>query len=120
LFANPGDRHHDVIKTLCVIKAMVTWHNEKTARICRERCGGGGFLEYNILPMSLFGAHSGMTAEGDNSVLMQKVVKDIMVHTRGGKHKVPKISKSRVQEISQLSDVTADFEALRDLIFVKE
>jgi hypothetical protein len=24
------------------------------------------------------GSHSGMTAEGDNSVLMQKVVKDIM------------------------------------------
>ena len=39
------------------------------------------------------GAHSGMTAEGDNSVLMQKVAKDLLAHTNSGKHKLPKVSK---------------------------
>jgi acyl-CoA oxidase len=49
---------------------MNTWHCEKTARICRERCGGGSYLSYNGVCEVLKGAHSGMTAEGDNSVLM--------------------------------------------------
>lgn len=65
---------------------MVTWHSEKTSRICRERCGGASFLASNVIGMAVMGAHSGMTAEGDNSVLMQKVVKDLLAHTHRGKH----------------------------------
>ena len=57
---------------------MTTWHLEKTATICRERCGGGSYLLSSMIPEGLIGAHSGMTAEGDNRVLMQKVVKDIL------------------------------------------
>mmetsp|Transcript_19293 Transcript_19293/g.29589 ORF Transcript_19293/g.29589 Transcript_19293/m.29589 type:complete len:410 (-) Transcript_19293:718-1947(-) len=49
LFANQQGREHDVIKTLCAVKAMVTWNAEKVSRICRERVGGGGFLEYNSI-----------------------------------------------------------------------
>lgn len=70
LFANQEGRKHEVIKTLCVVKAMLCWHNEKTSRICRERCGGGSYLMCNIIPDGIFGSHSGMTAEGDNKVLM--------------------------------------------------
>lgn len=43
---------------------------EKVATVCRERCGGGGFLKYNRVADAIEGAHSGMTAEGDNRVLM--------------------------------------------------
>jgi acyl-CoA oxidase len=70
LFANHVDREHEVIKTLCCIKTLVTWNGEKVARICRERCGGGSFLIINRIGVGVGGAHSGMTAEGDNSVLM--------------------------------------------------
>lgn len=49
LFASPGDRKHEIIKTLCAVKAIVTWHCEKVGRVCRERTGGAGFLEYNML-----------------------------------------------------------------------
>jgi acyl-CoA oxidase len=76
---------------------MVTWHHEKVARICRERCGGGSFLASNVIGAILAGAHSGMTAEGDNSVLMQKVVKDLLAHTSKGKHLTPKIKKETLQ-----------------------
>jgi len=31
-----------------------------------------------MIPNAVEGSHSGMTAEGDNRVLMQKVVKDIL------------------------------------------
>lgn len=45
---------------------------------------------------SLFGAHSGMTAEGDNSVLMQKIVKDIMTDVRAKKHDNLQLSKEEI------------------------
>ena len=70
LFANQEGRKHEVIKTLCIVKAMISWHKEKTGRVCRERCGGGSFLEFNKISEAVVGAHSGMTAEGDNSVLL--------------------------------------------------
>lgn len=95
LFANQEGRKHEVIKTLCVIKAMVSWNCERVSRTCRERCGGASYLANTKLPGVLYGSHSGMTAEGDNSVLMQKVVKDIMVHYRKGKHIVPVVSKDQ-------------------------
>ena len=86
LFTNQKDNEHAIIKTLCVIKTFVTWNCEKVSRICRERCGGGSYLVCNVIPEGISGAHSGMTAEGDNSVLMQKVVKDVLSHTQEGIH----------------------------------
>jgi len=44
LFANQAGKEHAIIKTLCVIKTFVSWHQEKVGRICRERCGGGSYL----------------------------------------------------------------------------
>jgi len=40
------------------------------SRICRERCGGGSYTHYSAVSEGVWGAHSGMTAEGDNKVLM--------------------------------------------------
>jgi acyl-CoA oxidase len=79
---------------------MVTWHCEKTSRICRERCGGGSYLENTLIGQGVFSAHSGMTAEGDNSVLMQKVVKDLLTHQRKGKHQMPQIKQQTIKTIS--------------------
>lgn len=64
------ENEHKIIKTFCAIKAMMAWHSEKTSRICRERCGGASYLRYNLITEILIGAHSAMTAEGDNKVLM--------------------------------------------------
>jgi hypothetical protein len=54
----------------------------------------------------LNGTHSGMTAEGDNKVLMQKVVKDILTHTRKGKHQSPQLPKEDLKAISAMTDVS--------------
>lgn len=70
LFANPKGREQDIIKTLCALKAMTTWHSEEVGTVCRERCGGAAYLLYNAIGSTVNGSHSGMTAEGDNSVLM--------------------------------------------------
>ena len=46
----------------------------------------------SAIPEGIAGAHSGMTAEGDNRVLMQKVVKDIMSDMQKKQHVMPKLS----------------------------
>jgi len=44
----------------------------------RERSGGQGFLAANLYAEGLASCHAAMTAEGDNRVLMIKVVKDLL------------------------------------------
>jgi acyl-CoA oxidase len=98
---------------------MVTWNSEKASRICRERGGGATFLQYQQVGQGIAGAHSGMTAEGDNSVLMQKVVKDLLTHHRKGKHVVPVIKKEALREIAQMDDVS-NVTAMKTLIYLRE
>lgn len=49
---------------------------QETATLCRERCGGQGYLSVNRFGQIIGFAHAGITAEGDNRVLMQKVAKE--------------------------------------------
>lgn len=78
LFVDPTGREHLQIRSFCAAKTMISWHLERMASICRERCGGGSFLLNSAIPEGIISSHSGMTAEGDNRVLMQKVAKDIL------------------------------------------
>ena len=78
IFANPKGKEHELIRIFISTKVLIGWNLLDTATVCRERCGGGGFLSNNRIIEGRYGAHSGMTAEGDNRVLMQKVVKDIL------------------------------------------
>ncbi|ETV81010.1 hypothetical protein, variant [Aphanomyces astaci] len=72
------DDHTEVLQLCCIIKALVTWNNEQVATIGRERCGGQGFLSANRFGEAIAGAHAGITAEGDNRVLTQKVTKELL------------------------------------------
>lgn len=92
LFADPTGRENEQIRTFCAIKCLTTWNMEQCATICRERCGGGSYLSGSIVPEGIIGAHSGMTAEGDNRVLMQKVVKDIMTDMVKEIHRMPQMT----------------------------
>ena len=73
LQAEDGSEHADVVTMCCVTKAISGWHVGETAAICRERCGGQGYLSCNKFGVDVALTHACMTAEGDNSVLMQKV-----------------------------------------------
>ena len=57
----------------CALKPICSWHLENLVSVCRERCGGQGYLSCNRFGTFIGLAHAAMTAEGDNSVLMQKV-----------------------------------------------
>jgi len=57
----------------CALKPLCSWHALETATTCRERCGGQGYLSCNRFGQIIGFGHAGVTAEGDNRVLMQKV-----------------------------------------------
>lgn len=81
LFANPKGRENEIIRVCCAIKGLCSWNLERVSTVCRERCGGGGYTAHARIGEGIVGAHSAMTAEGDNRVLMQKIVKDILADT---------------------------------------
>jgi len=74
--AKDGSEHKEVVTMCCAIKPITSWLLEETVSITRERCGGQGYLSCNRFGTFLGLAHAAMTAEGDNSVLMQKVAKE--------------------------------------------
>lgn len=72
----------------CVIKALTGWHVGEAASVCRERCGGQGYLSCNRFGPAIGYAHAAMTAEGDNSVLMQKVATERLMVFKPSKEKL--------------------------------
>lgn len=93
VFANPKGYENQAIRIYCSVKTMSSWNFAEIGRHCRERLGGGSFLNYTGIPGAIEGSHSGMTAEGDNAVLMQKVVKDILADLQKEQHPMPKMTK---------------------------
>ena len=82
LFVNPVGRENEIIRVMCATKCLNSWNAVDLGTVCRERCGGAGLLDYNSINKTIEGGHSGLTAEGDNRVLMQKIVKDILSDTQ--------------------------------------
>jgi hypothetical protein len=99
---------------------MCGWQTEKNSRISRERTGGAGYLAVNTLGDHMIGSHSGNTAEGDNKVLMQKVVKDILQDHRKKIHDNVKFSDAQIQAFKNAKDLASNFEMMRDLIYYRE
>ncbi|KAK9840200.1 hypothetical protein WJX74_005380 [Apatococcus lobatus] len=106
----------EVIMLCCAIKPLCAWNAEDTATTCRERCGGQGYLSCNRFGAILGFAHAGMTAEGDNRVLMQKVAKEYM-----GTVNMPEV-KARLQAGAQppASPSLTSLASLRDIFIARE
>ncbi|MEU9818394.1 acyl-CoA dehydrogenase [Pseudonocardia alni] len=60
------------------IKAIATWHATHTIQTCREACGGAGYLEENLLPALKADTDVFTTFEGDNTVLLQLLAKELL------------------------------------------
>ncbi|KAJ3273979.1 hypothetical protein HDV01_003649 [Terramyces sp. JEL0728] len=88
-------QHSEIVRLCCVIKPLITWNFERVASIARERCGGQGYLACNELGPAIGFSHAGMTAEGDNSVLMQKVAKELLADLNMGKISYPDIEQKQ-------------------------
>jgi len=79
------------IPSLCSsVKTLMGWNCEKVASTMRERCGGMGFLSSSRFGEYLALSHTALTAEGDNRVLMHKIVKDLTKEVSSGRYELPK------------------------------
>jgi acyl-CoA oxidase len=81
-------QYEEVIRLCCAIKPLITWNGERCASIARERCGGQGYLSVNRIEQNIGFAHAGLTAEGDNAVLAQKVAKEVSAAIEKGQYKL--------------------------------
>merc|ERR1719356_2315277 len=97
-----GSEHPEVVTMCCAIKPLASWLLEETVSVCRERCGGQGYLSCNRFGVFLGLAHAAMTAEGDNSVLMQKVAKEHLARLSKNPPKLTKPSSSSLEEPAYL------------------
>ncbi len=64
------------------MKAMTTWHTTDTVQACREACGGNGYLAENQLTGLKADSDIFTTFEGDNTVLLQLVAKELLTGYR--------------------------------------
>src|SRR4051812_14345839 len=60
------------------LKVAQTWHATRTIQLCREACGGAGYLQENRLPHLKADTDVFTTFEGDNTVLLQLVAKGLL------------------------------------------
>ncbi|KAI9295516.1 acyl-CoA oxidase [Neoconidiobolus thromboides FSU 785] len=110
-----GRPYSEIIRLCCAIKPLVTWNAERCGSICRERCGGQGYLQHSTFASIIGFSHAGITAEGDNAVLMQKTAKELIEDIKQKKFQfTPFNNKSNPQnwKVDKLEDLV-DFMNLR-------
>ncbi|HEX4189406.1 MAG TPA: acyl-CoA dehydrogenase [Marmoricola sp.] len=59
-------------------KALGTWHASETIQVCREACGGAGYLSANRFDALRADTDVFTTFEGDNHILLQLVAKGLL------------------------------------------
>jgi acyl-CoA oxidase len=64
------------------LKVAQTAHATQTIQMCREACGGAGYLQENRLPHLKADTDVFTTFEGDNTVLLQLVAKGLLTGYR--------------------------------------
>jgi len=96
----------EIIRYVCFIKPLISWNLRELSSVMVERMGGQGYLAINRVCDGIGLGHSGITAEGDNSVLMQKVTKELMTDIQTQKAKLPELTQCPRREIPKLEDVT--------------
>ena len=72
------DRQRELETAAAGLKAMTTWHASHTINVCREACGGAGYLDENQLSILRGDIDVFTTFEGDNTVLTQLVAKELL------------------------------------------
>jgi len=119
VFANPVGREHEVLLLCCIDKTLIGWNLERVASVSRERCGGQGFISRNRFGEYIALAHAAMTAEGDNRVLMLKIVKDLMTNIQKKLSTLPKLTLCPKTTLPKVTDIS-DLEVILDLLKYRE
>lgn len=104
------DTAREVVMLCCAIKPLCAWNANETCNVARERCGGMGYLSCSRFGQLLGLAHAGISAEGDSSVLMQKVAKELMASVH-----VPSVAARLAEGRAFVGCSTADVTTLGGL-----
>ena len=82
-FVNRSEADQREVETLAAaLKSYATWANIAALQQCRECCGGQGYLSVNRFADLKADTDIFCTFEGDNTVLMQLVVKSLLSQYR--------------------------------------
>ncbi|TDC34495.1 acyl-CoA dehydrogenase [Kribbella albertanoniae] len=96
-------------------KAVGTWHATETIQMCREACGGAGYLAENRLATLKADTDVFTTFEGDNTVLLQLVAKGLLTDYRESFGKLDPLGTARFIA-AQAVEIAVEKTALRPLI----
>ena len=94
------------------LKAIATWHGTNAIQICREACGGKGYLAENRFTDLKADSDIFTTFEGDNTVLLQLVAKGLLTefkqsfHEGGTKAILRYVSNQVSQKLSEYNFAT--------------
>ena len=119
LYQNPTGWEDSILSLCCIDKTLNSWNCERVASVCRERCGGQGYLSVNKFGDYLAVAHAGLTAEGDNRVLMVKICKDMQTNINKKGLKLPQMTMCPFRQIAILKDIT-ELPVLLDMLRFRE
>lgn len=119
IFASPKGHEHEILMLCCIDKCLVVWNLDKVVAVCRERSGGQGYLACNRFGDYVAMAHASMTAEGDNRVLMIKIVKDMITNIASKKSSLPQMKLCPVNQLPNLPDILS-LDIMLDLLKFRE
>jgi acyl-CoA oxidase len=82
-FVSRTEKEMQEIEALAAgLKAFATWNATETLQVCRECCGGKGYLSENRIEILKNDTDVFTTFEGDNTVLLQLVAKSRLTEFR--------------------------------------
>jgi len=78
LFAQAAGAGRETEVLAAGLKSLASWHATETIQVCRESCGGKGYLAENRFSDLKADSDVFTTFEGDNTVLLQLVAKGLL------------------------------------------
>jgi len=108
------------------LKAWSTWNTTNTIQSCREACGGEGYLAINRFAALKADTDIFTTFEGDNTVLLQLLAKNLLTDLRAKFKGMSKLdllqffgeqTSTKVVELNPISTSKIDKAHLRDTDF---
>ncbi len=108
------------------IKAWSTWNATATIQTCRECCGGEGYIAANRFAALKADSDIFTTFEGDNTVLMQLLAKNLLLEMSGKFKSMSTLEMvqffgqqtgTRIAEMNPIVTLKVDKDHLRDTAF---
>ncbi|MFF3994380.1 acyl-CoA dehydrogenase [Streptomyces cyaneofuscatus] len=108
-----GEEREAYERLTAISKAWITWRARAVMTECRERCGAQGLIQANGIALQLASIEGTITAEGDNTVIMQKAGGEMLL---GGVNLKPESEiAAEDRELTDpqfLQDLLADIERI--------